>query len=76
MLSTNEAKVLEAISATIGSHGIAPTMQEVSDTTGLSFGGVQKIMARLEYQGFIRRQFRGHRAMQVLKLPDQEKAAA
>lgn len=76
MLSTNEAKVLEATSAAIGSYGMIPTLQEVANATGLSLGGVRKIMLRLEYHGYIRRKYHGHRALVVLKRPDQEKTAA
>lgn len=76
MLSSNESKVLEAISVATNTFGIVPTLQEVADATGLSLGGVRNIVLRLQYIGFLRRQHRGHRAMQVVRMPTKEAKAA
>ncbi len=58
------------------SNGYPPTLKEVGEGTGYSLTGARKVLIALEEHGYVRRNYHKSRALQVLKLPTEEKAAA
>jgi repressor LexA len=75
MLSETQTKVLIFVDASIRKDGIVPTFREIAEDTGLSVSGARKTVMALEDLGFIKRRYHKFRAISVLKLPDEAKAA-
>lgn len=70
-LTARQAHVLETIRGAIERHGYPPTLREIGDAVGLtSPSSVSHQLAVLERKGFIRRDPKRPRAMEVV-LPDE-----
>lgn len=70
-LSARQRTILEAISSSIAEHGYPPSMREIGDVVGLSsLSSVTHQLARLEALGYIRRDLKRPRAIEVLRDPD------
>ncbi|MER8026137.1 transcriptional repressor LexA [Glutamicibacter protophormiae] len=77
-LTIRQKKILETIQRSIGKNGYPPSMREIGDTVGLkSLSSVTHQLSQLEKLGYLRRDPRRPRAMEIL-LPLQlsEDAAA
>jgi repressor LexA len=66
-LTPRQKKILESIQRSISAKGYPPTMREIGDTVGLaSLSSVTHQLAQLEKLGYIRRDPKRPRAMEVL----------
>lgn len=66
-LSVRQRTILEAISSSIAAHGYPPSMREIGDVVGLSsLSSVTHQLSRLEQLGYIRRDPKRPRAIEVL----------
>ncbi|MEE1621978.1 transcriptional repressor LexA [Zafaria sp. Z1313] len=66
-LTIRQKKILETIQRAVGAHGYPPSMREIGDTVGLaSLSSVTHQLAQLEKMGYIRRDPRRPRAMEIL----------
>jgi repressor LexA len=66
-LTIRQKKILETIQRAVASHGYPPSMREIGDTVGLaSLSSVTHQLAQLEKLGYIRRDPRRPRAMEIL----------
>ncbi|GHD07267.1 transcriptional repressor LexA [Zhihengliuella salsuginis] len=67
-LTLRQRKILETIQRSIAAHGYPPSMREIGDTVGLaSLSSVTHQLSQLEKLGYIRRDPRRPRAMEILK---------
>ncbi|MBG6083765.1 transcriptional repressor LexA [Zhihengliuella flava] len=67
-LTVRQRKILETIQRSIAAHGYPPSMREIGDTVGLaSLSSVTHQLSQLERLGYIRRDPRRPRAMEILK---------
>ncbi|GER24230.1 LexA repressor [Zafaria cholistanensis] len=67
-LTIRQKKILETIQRAVASHGYPPSMREIGDTVGLaSLSSVTHQLSQLERLGYIRRDPRRPRAMEILK---------
>ncbi|MCO1339977.1 transcriptional repressor LexA [Zhihengliuella halotolerans] len=67
-LTLRQRKILEMIQRSIAAHGYPPSMREIGDTVGLaSLSSVTHQLIQLEKLGYIRRDPRRPRAMEILK---------
>lgn len=72
-LSVRQQKILAAISSAINEHGYPPSMREIGDIVGLaSLSSVTHQLARLEEMGYIRRDSKRPRAIEVLPQADDQ----
>lgn len=77
MLTARQAQVLSYIDNHLTSTGTCPSYEEMLEAAGLrSKSGIHRIVRALERRGYIRRLPAAHRAIEVLKLPENTKAAA
>ncbi|MCP3425251.1 transcriptional repressor LexA [Rothia sp. AR01] len=75
-LTERQAKILGAISSSIRAHGYPPSMREIGDVVGLSsLSSVTHQLSRLEALGYIRRDPKRPRAIEVLCEPESPAAA-
>ncbi len=66
-LSMRQKKILECIQRSITSNGYPPSMREIGDVVGLaSLSSVTHQLSQLEKQGYLRRDPKRPRAMEVL----------
>jgi repressor LexA len=66
-LTVRQKKILECIQRSISVNGYPPSMREIGDTVGLSsLSSVTHQLAQLEKQGYLRRDPKRPRAMEVL----------
>ncbi|WP_404290178.1 transcriptional repressor LexA [Glutamicibacter arilaitensis] len=66
-LTIRQKKILETIQRAIGSNGYPPSMREIGDSVGLkSLSSVTHQLGQLEKLGYIRRDPRRPRAMEIL----------
>ncbi|WP_294570348.1 transcriptional repressor LexA [uncultured Arthrobacter sp.] len=66
-LTTRQLKILETIQRSIGANGYPPSMREIGDTVGLaSLSSVTHQLSQLERLGYIRRDPKRPRAMEIL----------
>lgn len=66
-LTPRQKKILEAISSSINENGYPPSMREIGDLVGLaSLSSVTHQLSRLEEMGYIRRDPKRPRAIEVL----------
>src|SRR5690625_6196322 len=71
-LTRRQRLVLETITAAIAAHGYPPSMREIGDTVGLtSSSSVSHQLQALERKGFLRRDPKRPRAMEVV-LPGED----
>ena len=69
-LTARQRTILEAISTSISTHGYPPSMREIGDVVGLSsLSSVTHQLSRLEALGYIRRDPKRPRAIEVLAEP-------
>src|SRR5690606_12689507 len=66
-LTIRQKKILETIQRSIGKNGYPPSMREIGDAVGLkSLSSVTHQLSQLEKLGYIRRDPRRPRAMEIL----------
>lgn len=66
-LTIRQKKILETIQRSIGKNGYPPSMREIGDTVGLkSLSSVTHQLSQLEKLGYLRRDPRRPRAMEIL----------
>jgi repressor LexA len=66
-LTARQKKILETIQASVSANGYPPSMREIGDTVGLaSLSSVTHQLIQLEKMGYIRRDPKRPRAMEVL----------
>lgn len=66
-LTPRQKKILETIQRSVSDHGYPPSMREIGDTVGLaSLSSVTHQLSQLEKLGYIRRDPKRPRAMEVL----------
>lgn len=76
-LTARQKKILEAISEAIDEHGYPPSMREIGDLVGLaSLSSVTHQLTRLEEMGYIRRDPKRPRAIEILGEGEQAEPAA
>ena len=76
-LTERQARILRAISSSIAAHGYPPSMREIGDVVGLSsLSSVTHQLSRLEALGYIRRDPKRPRAIEVLCEPETAEPAA
>lgn len=75
-LTRRQRLILETINAAVASHGYPPTMREIGDAVGLtSSSSVAHQLQSLERKGFLRRDPKRPRAMEVV-MPEADDAPA
>ncbi|GAA1344539.1 transcriptional repressor LexA [Arthrobacter roseus] len=76
-LTVRQAKILETIRQSVSTYGYPPSMREIGDTVGLaSLSSVTHQLGRLEKLGYIRRDPKRPRAMEILSAAPPESAAS
>src|SRR5688500_4454537 len=66
-LTPRQKKILETIQRSVNDNGYPPSMREIGDTVGLaSLSGVTHQLSQLEKLGYLRRDPKRPRAMEVL----------
>ncbi|GAB3538801.1 transcriptional repressor LexA [Arthrobacter tecti] len=66
-LTPRQKKILETIQRSVAAHGYPPSMREIGDTVGLaSLSSVTHQLSQLERMGYIRRDPKRPRAMEIL----------
>lgn len=79
-LTIRQKKILETIQRAIGNNGYPPSMREIGDSVGLaSLSSVTHQLGQLEKLGYIRRDPRRPRAMEILlplQLNDESESAS
>lgn len=66
-LTMRQKKILESVQRSVGAKGYPPSMREIGDTVGLaSLSSVTHQLSQLERMGYIRRDPKRPRAMEVL----------
>ncbi|WP_129659975.1 transcriptional repressor LexA [Rothia halotolerans] len=76
-LTERQARILRAISSSIAAHGYPPSMREIGDVVGLSsLSSVTHQLSRLEALGYIRRDPKRPRAIEVLCEPEAAEPAS
>lgn len=75
MLTAKQHQLLLFINQRLIDTGVSPSFDEMKDALGLkSKSGVHRLINALEERGFIRRMANRARALEVLKLPEMQKA--
>lgn len=75
-LTARQKNILEAISEAIDEHGYPPSMREIGDLVGLaSLSSVTHQLTRLEEMGYIRRDPKRPRAIEILGEGEQSEPA-
>ncbi len=66
-LTPRQKRILESIQRSVNEHGYPPSMREIADTVGLaSLSSVTHQLSQLEKMGYLRRDPKRPRAMEVL----------
>ncbi len=66
-LTPRQKKILETIQRSVAAHGYPPSMREIGDTVGLaSLSSVTHQLSQLERMGYLRRDPKRPRAMEIL----------
>ncbi|KRF05318.1 transcriptional repressor LexA [Arthrobacter vasquezii] len=66
-MTARQTKILETIQRSVAAHGYPPSMREIGDTVGLaSLSSVTHQLSQLERMGYIRRDPKRPRAMEIL----------
>ena len=75
MLTVKQHELLLFINKRLNDSGVSPSFDEMREALDLkSKSGVHRLISALEERGFIRRLPNRARALEVLKLPDNEEA--
>src|SRR5919108_1126449 len=73
MLTRKQRELLQFIQERLGDTGISPSFDEMKDALGLkSKSGVHRLITGLEERGFIRRLPHRARALDVVRLPEDQ----
>jgi repressor LexA len=73
MLTKKQHKLLMLINETLKSDGVAPSFEEMKVALELkSKSGIHRLISSLEERGFIRRLPNRARALEIIRLPDDE----
>lgn len=73
MLTRKQYELLMFIDKKLGEDGVSPSFDEMKEALGLrSKSGIHRLITGLEERGFIRRLPHRARALEVLKLPDNQ----
>ncbi len=76
MLTRKQYELLVFIEKRLSEDGVSPSFDEMKEALGLrSKSGIHRLITGLEERGFIRRLPHRARALEVLKLPDNQMAA-
>jgi SOS-response transcriptional repressor LexA len=75
-MTQDQISVFHFIARYVKAEGIAPSIWEVSNGTGISYNKARFAMMDLERLGYIKRRFNRPRAIAILKWPDEAKTAA
>lgn len=77
MLTKKQRDLLLFIHERLQENGVAPSFDEMKDALGLkSKSGIHRLVGALEERGFIRRLANRARALEILRLPENETAPA
>lgn len=73
MLTKRQYELLMLIDRCLRENGVSPSFEEMKDAVGLrSKSGIHRLITELEERGFLRRLPNRARALEVLKLPDNQ----
>jgi len=76
MLTRKQHQLLLFIHQRLGEEGVSPSFDEMKDALGLrSKSGIHRLITALEERGFIRRLAHRARAVEILRLPENLRAA-
>jgi repressor LexA len=76
MLTRKQHQLLVFIHQHLGAQGVSPSFDEMKDALGLrSKSGIHRLITALEERGFIRRLAHRARAVEILRLPEDLRAA-
>ncbi|MHA1153257.1 MAG: transcriptional repressor LexA [Alphaproteobacteria bacterium] len=76
MLTRKQHQLLLFIHQHLGEQGVSPSFDEMKDALGLrSKSGIHRLITALEERGFIRRLAHRARAVEILRLPENLRAA-
>src|SRR5579859_1062750 len=70
ILSPPQRRVMDAIAIHVAEQGIAPTLRELADQLELAVGTVQRLIGRLERNGYVARTEGKSRSLTLLRSPD------
>jgi repressor LexA len=77
MLTKKQYELLLYIHKHLNEHGVSPSFDEMKDALGLrSKSGIHRLISGLEERGFINRLAHRARALEVVRLPENQAAAA
>jgi repressor LexA len=77
MLTRKQYELLLFIHRHLGEHGVSPSFDEMKEALSLrSKSGIHRLITGLEERGFIRRLPHRARALEVVRLPENQPAAA
>ena len=77
MLTRKQRELLKFIQEKLGETGISPSFDEMKEALGLkSKSGVHRLITGLEERGFIKRLPHRARALDVVRLPEDQTAKA
>ena len=77
MLTRKQSELLTYIQDRLKESGVSPSFEEMKDALALkSKSGVHRLISALEERGFIRRLPNRARALEILRVPDVQTAAA
>src|SRR5215510_11046035 len=77
MLTRKQRELLKFIQERLGETGISPSFDEMKEALGLkSKSGVHRLITGLEERGFIKRLPHRARALDVVRLPEDQTAKA
>jgi repressor LexA len=76
MLTRKQHQLLLFIHQHLGEHGVSPSFDEMKNALGLrSKSGIHRLITALDERGFIRRLAHRARAVEILRLPENLRAA-
>ena len=76
MLTRKQSEILEYISDFMKNRGVSPSFEEMKHALNLkSKSGIHRLISGLEERGFIRRLPNRARALEIIKLPENEKSS-
>ena len=76
MLTRKQHQLLLFIHEHLGEHGVSPSFDEMKNALGLrSKSGIHRLITALDERGFIRRLAHRARAVEILRLPENLRAA-
>lgn len=77
MLTRKQYELLMFVQRHLGEHGVSPSFDEMKEALGLrSKSGIHRLITGLEERGFIRRLPHRARALEVMRVPENQQPAA